>query len=113
MSTVRARALRKVMPEAEKKLWALLRRKQLDGFRFRRQHPVPPYFLDFYCFAQKLAVELDGWQHGDDAAQAYDTRRDAYIAARGIRVLRFWNEDVFDHADDVVAAIYAALMGKA
>ena len=97
------------MPEAEKKLWRLLRRKQLDGFRFRRQHPVDPYIIDFFCFAHQLGVELDGWQHGEDGAKAYDARRAAYLEQRGIRIIRFWNEDVFDHPDDVLYAIYHAL----
>ncbi len=111
MSITRARNLRKAMPEAEKRLWALLRRKQLDGFRFRRQHPVGPYVIDFFCFGSKLAVELDGWQHGEAEARAYDARRTRWLQAQGIEVIRFWNEDVFDAPDAVVYAIYRALTG--
>ncbi len=97
------------MPKAEKRLWQLLRRKQLDGFRFRRQHPVAPYFLDFFCFDALLAVELDGWQHYSDEARAHDARRTEFLEARGIRVVRFTNEDLFDQPDRVVTAIHAAL----
>ncbi len=100
------------MPKAEKRLWQLLRRKQLDGFRFRRQHPVPPYFLDFFCFDEQLAIELDGWQHHSDEARAYDEARSAYLAVRGIQVIRFTNEDLFDHPDGVVYAIHSALIER-
>jgi type I restriction enzyme M protein len=100
------------MTDAERRLWALLRRKQLQGYRFRRQHPVEPYILDFYCFAEKLAVELDGSQHYDEEALAYDIRRTAFLAAQGIRVLRFPNADVFKRPDDVVDRIARALQGE-
>lgn len=89
MANLNARALRWTMTDAERRLWALLRRKQLQGYRFRRQHPVEPYILDFYCFAEKLAVELDGSQHASAEGLAYDGRRGALLAVQGIRVLRF------------------------
>ena len=113
MANANARALRRGQTEAERRLWWLLRRKQLEGFRFRRQHPVDPYILDFYCWEQKLAIELDGSQHYDDEALAYDARRTAFLAGQGIRVLRFPNEAVFNYADDVVYAILWALEGRA
>ncbi|MFT3810207.1 MAG: DUF559 domain-containing protein [Micropepsaceae bacterium] len=112
MSTARARALRKLMPKAEQRLWQLLRRKQLDGFRFRRQHPVPPYFLDFFCFTEQLAIELDGWQHHSDEARAYDAARTAFIAVCGITVIRFTNEDLFAQPDQVIDAIHQALQER-
>ena len=102
MPNANARALRWTMTDAERRLWALLRRKQLEGFRFRRQHPVEPYILDFYCFAEKLAVELDGGQHFEDEALAYDARRAAFLMKKGVRVLRFQNEEVFRRPDDMV-----------
>lgn len=74
MANAHARALRRTMTDAERRLWALLRRKQLSGFRFRRQHPVAPFILDFFCLGEKLAVELDGGQHFDDAARWPMTR---------------------------------------
>ena len=112
MSTARARALRKLMPKAEQRLWQLLRRRQLDGFRFRRQHPVPPYFLDFFCFDQQLAIELDGWQHHSDEARVYDAKRTEFLAMHGIAVLRFTNEDLFDQPDSVIDAIHQALLER-
>jgi len=107
-----ARALRWNMTEAERRLWALLRRKQLQGYRFRRQHPVAPFILDFYCLAEKLAVELDGSQHYDDEALDHDARRTAFLGKRGIRVLRFPNAEVFRRPDDVVDLIARALQGE-
>ncbi|MCC6918598.1 MAG: endonuclease domain-containing protein [Alphaproteobacteria bacterium] len=101
------------MTDAERRLWALLRRKQLQGYRFRRQHTVEPYIVDFYCMAEKLAVELDGSQHYDAAAIAYDARRTAFLARHGIRVLRFPNADVFRRPDDMVDLIARALQGEA
>lgn len=95
------------MPPAEAKLWVRIRRERL-GFKFRRQVPVGPYFLDFACVEAKLAVELDGGQHAEDAAQSHDARRDAFIERSGWAVLRFWNDDVFRRMDDVVSTIHAA-----
>jgi very-short-patch-repair endonuclease len=112
MPNPNARALRRTMTDAEQRLWWLLRRRHLAGYRFRRQHPVEPYILDFFCFAESLAVELDGGQHFTDAALAYDARRTAFLATQGIRVLRFQNEEVFKHPDDVVEAIYRTLVRR-
>jgi very-short-patch-repair endonuclease len=81
--------------------------RRLDGFKFRRQHPVSPYVLDFYCDAQRIAVELDGGQHVDGAAR--DQRRDVFLRTKGIRVLRFWNDAVFKDTGNVLASIWAAL----
>jgi very-short-patch-repair endonuclease len=105
MNTQRARSLRATMTDAERALWQALRRKQLDAFRFRRQQPIGPYVADFYCAIARLVIEVDGGQHtgGIDAA------RDAWLAARGYRVLRFWNNDVLGNIEGVVAAIRLAL----
>ncbi len=86
-----ARNLRKTMPEAERRLWARLRNKQLGSFRFRRQHSIGRYVADFVCLEARLVIELDGEQHGLDAAQAYDAARTAFIEREGWQVLRFWN----------------------
>jgi len=105
-----ARNLRKSMTEAETRLWFHLRRAQLGGFRFRKQHPVGPYVADFACVEHKLIVELDGSQHLDSS---HDHDRDAYLRGQGFRVLRFWNDDALLRTGDVLAAIWTALSGAA
>ena len=89
-----AKSLRADATDAERKLWAWLRGKQLGGCRFRRQQPIGPYIVDFFCPSAGLVVELDGGQHGADTAIAYDAARDTFLSARGYRVLRFINADV-------------------
>jgi very-short-patch-repair endonuclease len=84
-----ARRLRLTPTDAEIRLWSRLRRKQLEGFRFRRQHPLGPYVVDFFCAARKLIVEVDGGQHAEDSAV-----RANWLEARGYRLIRFWNNDV-------------------
>ncbi|HEX2256668.1 MAG TPA: endonuclease domain-containing protein, partial [Afifellaceae bacterium] len=84
----RARALRRDMSLPEVKLWQHLRRGQLANLRFRRQHPIGPYILDFYCPAARLAVEVDGWVHDNPEQGRHDERRQAWLAGRGIKVLR-------------------------
>ncbi|WP_255516353.1 endonuclease domain-containing protein [Luteimonas suaedae] len=97
-----ARRLRSEMTDAERKLWRHLRAGQLDGLKFRRQHPVPPYIADFCCIEEKLIVELDGSQHTVDA-DAVSTR---YLEAQGWRLLRFWGNDVLSNPDAVLEAIW-------
>ena len=104
-----AKKLRRQTTDAENLMWRLLRAKQFANVKFRRQHPFPPYILDFYCYELKLAVELDGGQHNEEDERERDARRDAYLAKQGIRVLRFWNNDVFSETEAVVEAIYCAV----
>ena len=99
-----ARRLRLAATDAEIRLWSRLRRKQLEGFRFRRQHPLGPYVVDFFCAEAKLVVEVDGGQHADDGEA-----RTRWIEARGYRVVRFWNNDVLANTDGVLRTILAAL----
>lgn len=87
----RRRELRVHATDAERLLWRVLRMRLLVGLKFRRQHSVGPYIIDFYCADRQLAVELDGGQHFTVEGLDYDRRRTAYLAARGIRVLRFTN----------------------
>ena len=111
-STVhRARQLRREMTLPEVLLWRDLRRGQLDGLLFRRQHPIGPYVLDFFCPAQALAVEVDGAVHDIEGQAAHDGRRDLWLARRGVRVLRFRAADVWsDEARlDVLATVAAAV----
>lgn len=90
------RKLRKTMTPAEVRLWSYLKRKQLDGRKFRRQHSVRGYILDFYCPSEKLAVELDGEPHNSAMAADYDHERSLFLRLTGIRVIRFENRVVFD-----------------
>ncbi len=104
-----ARELRFRLTDAEKLLWNLLRNRRFYGFKFRRQHPVSRYILDFYCHNAKLAVELDGSGHAGDAQKVYDTDRTKELEGAGIIVLRFWNSDVLENIESVLEAIYSAL----
>jgi very-short-patch-repair endonuclease len=109
LSLARRRALRKTSPDAEMILWIHLRAKRFAGFKFRRQHPCPPFILDFYCPRRRLAVELDGGQHFEDAATRYDERRTADLRDRRIRVLRFSNNPIFRELAAVLDAIFLEL----
>jgi len=100
-----ARELRLNATECERKLWAILRKKQFAGLRFRRQQPLGPYIADFFCSAAKLIIELDGSQHGFDVNIAYDEVRTAWLTTRGYRVLRFSNEDFLKNRDVVIDSI--------
>ena len=105
--TVRARALRRDQTDAERKLWAMLSNRQVDGFKFRRQVAIDRYFADFACVDAKLVVELDGGQHADQAE--YDAERTRVLEACGWRVVRFWNHDVLLESEGVADTILAAL----
>ena len=105
----RRRLLRRNATIAEQALWRLLRSRQLDGYKFRRQQEAGPYILDFYCAAKQIAVEVDGAQHYTPDGLAADAERTAHLAALGIRVLRFTNVEVTTSADGVIAALLHAL----
>jgi very-short-patch-repair endonuclease len=105
----RARELRENATDAEKLLWQLLRNRQLNGWKFRRQHPIGKYILDFYCHDAKLAIELDGSQHAETEQAEYDRQRTESLEAEGIRVLRFWNNEVLKETQAVVQEIWNAL----
>jgi len=104
-----ARDLRKNSTWAERKLWQCLRNRGVGGVRFRRQHTVRSYILDFYCADALLAIELDGDVHGNPASRVYDERRDRHLAELGIEVLRFWNHEVRTNADGVLETILQTL----
>ncbi len=95
--------LRNGATDAERHLWYRLRRRQLDGLRFRRQVPIGGYIADFVCPELKLIIELDGSQHL--AQKAYDDARAGKLMALGYRVLRYWNDDVLLRTDDVLEDI--------
>ena len=104
-----ARELRSSATESERKLWSLLRRKQVAGLRFRRQQTIGPYIVDFYCSVAKRVVELDGDQHGLDGHLRYDETRTRWLTANGCRVLRFSNTELLQSAQTVLDAIWRAI----
>lgn len=104
----RARQLRQSMTEAETRLWFALRRRQLDGFYFRRQFPVGPYIADFACTEARVIVEADGGQHAE--RQNHDATRTQFLNDRGYRVLRFWNNDVLTNINGVLTIIRNTLL---
>jgi very-short-patch-repair endonuclease len=101
--------LRNTLTPAEASLWKSLRRSQMSGKKFRRQHSVGPYILDFYCPECRLAVELDGQEHFYPKGWDHDLRRTEYLEGLDIRVLRFENRDVFEHLDWVLRTISEGL----
>ena len=102
-----AREMRKKMPDAEQLLWYLLRNRRVAGGKFRRQHSIGRYILDFYCVEKKLAIELDGGQHSEQ--QTYDQHRDTYLKEHGIEVLRFWNNQMLLETEAVLEVIYSKI----
>ena len=94
LTVTRARCLRKNQTVTEMLLWRELRNRNLHGWKFRRQVPVGPFIVDFYCAEKKLIVELDGWVHEDRMIRMRDSRRQRYLEENGYLVLRFTNDDV-------------------
>ena len=105
----RARLLRKKETDTERILWRHLRNRNFPGYKFRRQHPLDCYIMDFYCPIAKLAIELDGGGHNYRVAQIRDRTRSEFLARKGIVVLRFWNHQVRQELDGVLQAIWFAL----
>lgn len=101
----RRQRLRNAATPAEAELWKMLKKSQLGGRTFRRQHSIGPYIVDFYCPAERLIVELDGAVHDDPARRDYDDERQHFLTEKGFTVLRFENEKVFEQPDMVCAAI--------
>ena len=108
-----ARTLRTNETWAEKLLWSWLRDGRFSAYKFRRQHPYPPHVLDFFCLEAMLNIELDGGQHGEPEKSQKDADRDAFLEARGIKVLRFWNGRLRREREVVRNAIWKALQERA
>lgn len=104
----KARILRTQATPAEKKLWEHIKGKQV-GYKFRRQHPIGPYILDFYCHSQQLVIEVDGEYHQEILQQWQDTERTRYLEALGLKVIRFSNQEVMNQIDQVVVQIRLTL----
>ena len=103
---MRAKAMRSEPTKAEHRLWQILRAKRLAGFKFKRQLPIDHYIVDFVCLRERLIVEADGGQHSGSVG---DKRRDAYLKSQGFRVLRFWNNEIFENEEGVLTSILSAL----
>jgi very-short-patch-repair endonuclease len=103
----KARDLRKNLTNAERILWNQLRLKQVGGHKYRRQHPLGNYIVDFVCLEKRLVIELDGGQHAEQSL--YDENREAWIISQGYQVLRFWNNQIFNELDAVKQTIYKNL----
>ena len=104
-----ARELRSRLTDAEQLLWYLLRNRRFCGYKFRRQHPVGRFILEFYCHEERLAIELDGSGHCFDMQLVYDAVRTKELEGVGLIVLRFWNSDVLENLESVLESILAAL----
>ncbi|HNQ73664.1 MAG TPA: DUF559 domain-containing protein [Verrucomicrobiota bacterium] len=107
--TARARQLRREQTDEEKELWRAVKAGRFAGFKFRRQHPAGRFFLDCYCPLARLAVELDGFQHGLPEGIQRDEEREAFLADQDIEVLRFWNHQWNKNREGVLLEIWHAL----
>ena len=103
-----AKAMRREMTATEARLWRHLRKPGIEGLRFRRQAPIGPYIVDFFCPRHRLVVEVDGDSHGFPSGERRDVERDAWLTARGYRVVRVWNDEVKTNIDGVCQTILAA-----
>ena len=97
-----AKSLRHTATDAENLMWQLLRTKRFMNLKFRRQHVIQPYIVDFYCHELGLVIELDGGQHGTDDAIEYDAERTKFLEALGLTVVRYWNHDVLGNTEAVL-----------
>ena len=108
----RARRLRKEATDAERALWRGLRGRRLAGLKFRRQHVVGRYILDFYCHEYRLAVELDGGQHNEATQARRDSARTAFLESRGVAVLRYSNLEALNETGAVLEDILRRAAGR-
>lgn len=104
-----ARDLRSRSTDAETRLWSLLRDRRLVRWKFRRQVAIGGYIVDFYCVKARLVIELDGGQHGTPEGEVYDKERTRKLEAIGLRVIRFWDNDVLARTDVVMREIYSVI----
>ena len=103
-----ARNLRKQPTDVETLLWAKIRGRQIEGLKFRRQHVIGPYIVDFVCLCKRVVIELDGGQHAVERKK--DEVRDNWLRREGYVVLRFWNHEVFENLEGVLEAIRKELI---
>ena len=101
-----AKRMRGDQTPAEHRLWQILRAKRLSGYKFKRQLPIDHYIVDFACLQRRLIIEADGGQHSESIR---DGGRDGYLRAQGFRILRFWNNEIFENEEGVVTSVLNAL----
>ena len=106
--TSKSRSLRQNQTDVECLLWQKLRNRQLLNYKFRRQFPIDPYIADFSCLELKLIIEMDGSQHFEQVN--YDKGRDFYLAQRGFKVIRFWNNDIINNIEGVLEKIHLVIL---
>ncbi|MDD5586407.1 MAG: endonuclease domain-containing protein [Alphaproteobacteria bacterium] len=109
MAIEKARGLRRKATEAERLLWKALRGRQFSGYKFRRQHPIEKFIVDFACIEHQLIIEADGGQHAENWADACRTAR---LEREGWRVVRFWNNDIIANTEGVMAVILSNLSNR-
>lgn len=101
-----AKSLRSNATDAEHLIWQILRAKRLMSLKFRRQHVIKPYIVDFYCHDIGLVIELDGGQHNKADGKEYDVERTEFLEALGLTVVRYWNHDVLGRTDVVLEDLW-------
>ena len=101
-----AKSMRTNATDAESLMWQLLRAKRFMNLKFRRQHVIAPYIVDFYCHELGLVIELDGSQHNTEDGQAYDIERTKFLEALGLKVVRYWNSDVLGNTGEVLEDLW-------
>ena len=111
--TNRSRVLRSQPISAEERMWSHLRNRNLNGWKFVRQAPIEPYFVDFLCREHKVIVEVDGGTHGTEAEIAYDEHRKRRLQELGYRVFRVRNDEAYDNIDGVLDTLVAFMAGEA
>ena len=107
-----ARHLRQNETQAEKVLWQEIRNKKLNGYKFRRQHPIGKFIVDFYCHKEKLIIEVDGSIHDDKVIKNFDEWREVALVNMGFNVLRFRNSEILEQIEEVKKKILCELEGK-
>ena len=101
-----AKSMRHAATDAENLLWQLLRAKRFMNLKFRRQHVIKPYIVDFYCHEIGLVIEVDGGQHNTEDGRAYDVERTQFLEALDLTVVRYWNSDVLERMDVVLEDLW-------